>query len=104
GRAPLRWSGEPPAGLTLLESGRVLGLPTAAGQFTMPIQVEDANGRIVAATLELTVEEAGGLEIAPPAITLEGAEDGGPTAPRQVTITSQPSGQSFTASVDVPWL
>ena len=70
GTPPYRWSGQPPAGLTLRPSGLLLGAPTARGTSTFLVTVTDAAGTTATGSFSLTVTD-------PPPPTPSGCQTGG---------------------------
>jgi hypothetical protein len=104
GAAPLVWSGGAPDGMQMRADGALFGTPTAAGTFPVTIGVKDANGHYVERSYDIVVEEDIGFEVLPTLLTFEATEGGAAPAPRQVTVTSTPGNQSFTAQPDAAWV
>lgn len=72
GKAPLRWtlaSGALPAGLSLNESGQLLGMPTTPGTSTFTVRVQDVHGAQATKALSLQVRQGTG--------STDGGTDGG---------------------------
>jgi hypothetical protein len=90
GVAPYRWTATQalPAGLTLAPSGVLSGSPTAAGAFSIPVQVSDAAGITATATLSLNV--------AAPPLTIT------TTAPLFNGVVGNPYSQTFSAAGGTP--
>jgi len=57
GQAPYRWSGRPPAGLTLSPEGHLAGAPATTGSFEFAVSVETPQGERQAGTFTLAVSE-----------------------------------------------
>src|SRR3954447_24900736 len=70
GTAPYTWSGQVPAGLTLRQSGLLLGAPGVKGTSTFAVTVTDATGATATGTFSLTVTD-------PPPPTPPGSQTGG---------------------------
>lgn len=70
GTEPYRWSGQPPAGLTLRPSGLLFGAPSAKGTTTFTATVTDAAGATASGRFSLTVTDS-------PPPTPSGCQTGG---------------------------
>lgn|SRR5215211_842600 len=70
GAAPYRWSGQPPAGLTLRPSGLLLGAPSVKGTSAFTVTVTDAAGATATGQFSLTVSD-------PPPPSPAGCQTGG---------------------------
>ena len=81
GSPPYRWSGQVPAGLTLRQSGLLLGAPSTRGTATFTVTVTDATGATATGSFSLTVTD-------PPPPSPPGCQTGG-------TLKEQLSGSTF---------
>lgn len=65
GQTPYAWSltGNPPPGLSLSTTGALTGTPTQAGTYNLQVQLRDAANVTANATLPLTINAAGTLQI-----------------------------------------
>lgn len=67
GTEPYSWKATSalPPGLTLISTGQLSGIPTAAGTFSLNVMMRDRNGDSAAATLELLVKDFGLVNVTP---------------------------------------
>jgi len=104
GLAPLSWSGNVPAGLQVRPDGKLTGSASSTGTFAATLRVHDANGAFAERQVQLVVEEGDGFSASPLSLHFESAQGQSATPPQQITVSSSPANQSFSAMPNVSWL